>query len=69
MAYIRARVTEESFEGWREFCDLHGITISAFVEALGERLAEATGSHDIISDAATAVVGRAREIDAERRRR
>lgn len=66
--FIRARVTEESFEGWRRFCDFHGITTSALVEALGLLLQERTGAEDL-SHYTVRIVGHAREIDAERRRR
>lgn len=56
------RLTEDSYDGWQQYADGHGVTVTALAEALGIQLA--AGRVDM-----TKAVARARQIDAERRRR
>lgn len=67
---IRARVTEDAYDGWRHVADQNGVSISSLVEATGERLVrwirDGTG---MTTENVQAVIVRAREIDTERRRR
>lgn len=55
--YIRARVTDESYAGWRRVARTHGVTMAALVEALGRRMAagESTDLTEELIDEARAV--------------
>jgi hypothetical protein len=57
------RLTDRARDGIEQFCNDHRITNTAFLEAVGELLAD---GYDIIDPA---VVDRAGEIDRERRSR
>lgn len=64
--YCVAEVTEDARDGWRDFCDRHGIDRTALAEIIGLRLA-AMGDHP------PALVERwvreAKELRNDRRRR
>ena len=68
MGYVRARVSDESYEGWVAFCRLHGISVSALVEAIGPLMREWADA-GTMTPYGERVVTRARAIDEERRRR
>ena len=64
--YCVAEVTEESRDGWRDFCDRHDVDRTALAEVLGLRLAELVGQLPPLLDR---VVREARALKNERRRR
>ena len=33
---LTAKISEEAANGWRDFCEMHGISVSALLEAAGE---------------------------------
>lgn len=70
MPYIRARVSDESRDGWLAFTREHGVTISALVESMGLTLANRAGvPTGSLTKFGEDIVRRARDIDNERRRR
>lgn len=63
---IRARVSDESYDGWRYFAEQHGVSVASLVEAIGLTLRNV----DLPMTAGRReMIARAREIDAQRRRR
>lgn len=58
-----------SSDGWLEYCDTHGVSLTAMMDALGHVLGEAAyaakGEYPRLAQAAEL----ARRIDASRRRR
>lgn len=58
-------LTEEAFNGWRDFCAEQGCSVTALVEALGRRLAGMTHPGGVLTDA----IREARRIDSENRKR
>ena len=64
---ISVKVTEESSNGWKSFCDANGITLSAFIEVAGRQLA--TETHPPSVPERMHMVEMARDIDRQRRTR
>ncbi len=64
---ISVKVTEQSAEGWKSFCDANGITLSAFIEVAGRQLA--TETHPPSVEERIRMVDLARDIDRQRRTR
>lgn len=62
---LHAYLTDEAHETWHRVAAEHGVSVSALLEAMSERL----GSGDEADPAMDPIVHRARQIDAERRRR
>lgn len=58
-------VSEESFQAWRRFADAQGVSVTALIEAMGLELATV----DRLSPTLRSLVVRARQVDAERRRK
>lgn len=58
-------LTEESFHEWRAFCDEHGVSVTALIEAIGRALPELPARPSgFIADA----IREARRVDSQRRR-
>lgn len=69
---IAGNVSAESYNGWRETCRQHGITVTAMLEVMGLQMSERVikGGHDFDSRRSfDAFLQRCRDVDAERRRR
>ncbi|MEM9971718.1 MAG: hypothetical protein AAF762_11565 [Pseudomonadota bacterium] len=64
---VSARVSEDSANGWHDFCNNNGVSLSALLEAAGLQLAEETFPPSV--DARQRMVEHAREIDIARRSR
>ena len=64
---ISAKVSQESADGWRDFCELNGVSISAMLEVAGLHLAEETFPPSLPER--QEMVDRARAIDNARRAR
>lgn len=64
--YNVAEVTEESRDGWRHFCDRHGINPTVLAEIIGLRLGAMTGHPPAVVER---WVRDAKKLAAERRRR
>jgi len=62
---MNLRLTPEARRGWEKACRDHGVTLTAFVEAIGLALDE----HGVVPGSALEVIERARQIDSERRTR
>lgn len=60
---IHAYLSQEAHESWRAFADENGVSVSALLEAYAALL------QDLGDDGRSAIVGAARMIDSERRRR
>lgn len=65
---IAGNVSDESFEGWRAYCARHGITVSAFIEAIGRILAERQPDGPL-TPLQRQVIDEARRVMVERTRR
>lgn len=65
--YVRAFVSDEAYEGWYRYSGRHGVSITALVESFGQVMAE--GLTEEPCEHVAQVIVRAREIDADRRRR
>ena len=61
------KVTEDSYRAYMDFCAKHGISLSAYLEAVGHWLT--AHPDDPAGGAVDAVVSDARRIDAQRRSR
>jgi hypothetical protein len=64
---FHARVTVRAHRAWRSFAASNGVSVSGVVEALGERFETIEGTDT--PPAVKRLVKRAREIDAENRKR
>lgn len=64
--YGVANVSEESIEGWRIFCDAHGVDRNALAEVMGLRLGKMTGH---LPPAIERWVREAKALKNERRKR
>lgn len=60
---LSGRVSDEAYGGWRKFCDLHGVSFTAVLEAFGRTIAEGRTPME------AEVVDLARKIDRERSER
>jgi hypothetical protein len=67
---IVGHVSEESYQGWRVYCEQHGMTVSGFIEVLGLMFGEfATTRGDELTPVALESIQRTRDLDAARRAR
>lgn len=66
LRYGVAQVTEESLQGWRDFCDRQNIDRTVFCEVIGLRLGE---MGDRLPPMLERWVREARELKNQRRRR
>lgn len=64
---ITARVSDEAYDGWMEFCRDHGATVSALVEEVGLVLAQQEGRR--LSEPWKRLAAHARARSGEMRRR
>ena len=64
---IGARVSAASAEGWRAFCAQNGVSLSAFIEIAGVRLADEP--YPPQTPERIAMIEEARQVDQERRSR
>jgi hypothetical protein len=64
---LTAKISAFSADGWRSFCSLHGITVTAMLEVAGRNLAEETMPPTV--EARKKMVLDAREVDRLRRSR
>jgi predicted RNA-binding protein Jag len=64
VARLSARVSSEAKRGWDEFCETHGVSFSAMVEASGLLIGDHGEALQNIQ-----VIDLARKIDRERLRR
>lgn len=62
---MNLRLSFEARRGWDRFCREQGVTLTAFVEAIGLELDE----RGMVEGRGPQVVERARQIDTERRNR
>lgn len=62
---LSVKVTANSAEGWKGFCEKNGITLSAFIEVAGLQLLNETAPPTIKER--QVMVEKAREIDQKRR--
>jgi hypothetical protein len=65
---LHVKLTDESYEAWHGFAAANGVSVTAIVEAMGERFA-AVNNGTQLAPAGAEMVTRAREIDEARRRR
>ena len=66
MANVRARLSDDAYEAIENFCAEQGITITAALEAWGQRLAR--GEYRLEGQA-SALIAEARQITARRKSR
>ena len=64
---LSAKVSKESADGWKNFCDNNGITLSAFIEVAGLQLANESAPPNVRER--QLMVEKARKIDQQRRSR
>ncbi len=64
---ISVKVSTQSADGWKQFCNQNGITLSAFIEVAGLQLLGETAPPKV--KARQEMVEMAREIDQLRRAR
>ena len=64
---ISGRVSQESADGWRSFCEGNGISLAAFLEAAGRVLGNETVPPSV--EERRRMVEAARKVDLDRRRR
>ena len=62
---ITAKISRESADGWRKFCDGNGMSLTAMLEVAGLELAEENIPPDV--EARRRMVTKAREVDRLRR--
>lgn len=62
---LSVKVTADSAEGWKGFCEKNGITLSAFIEVAGLQLLNESAPPKIKER--QVMVEKAREIDQKRR--
>lgn len=61
-------ISDEALDGWRTFSRAHGVTVTAVVEVLGQRVGE-MDDPAVLNREWRRVVVAARGVDAERRSR
>ena len=64
---LSVKVSKLSAEGWKNFCDKNGITLSAFIEIAGLELIDETAPPAIRER--QIMVEKARQVDQKRRSR
>jgi hypothetical protein len=60
------RISDDARDQWKDYADRHGVSVSALLEAMAERLPPPDSELD---PRMVAVIEEARAIDVERRRR
>ena len=63
---LHVKISDEAHTGWRQFCDDHGISLAALMESIGRRMADGRMRW---TDQIEEIVGEARRVDEERKRR
>lgn len=66
---LHASVSDEARDGWRLFAQVHGVSVTGLLEALGLRLAFLDRPEKGLPVLWREVLAEARAIDAERRSR
>lgn len=70
MPYIRAQVSDDAYNGWRDLAARHGVSVAALIEAAGLRLPQRDEDGEKSSaDVFAGFIELARSIDSDRRRR
>jgi hypothetical protein len=66
---LHANLSGTAHRGWQDFCEDQGVSIAGLLEAIGQDLAQSveTGASDELVQSER--IRRARQIDADRRRR
>jgi hypothetical protein len=59
-------ISEESYDGWRQFCAIHGTNMTALAEAIGVALAGYEGPEGRLPPMLRAMLVESRRIAAER---
>lgn len=62
---LSVKVSKKSAEGWRNFCDKNGITLTAFIEVAGLQLVDEATPPKVKER--QLMVEKAREVDRKRR--
>ena len=62
---LSAKVSQQSANGWKDFCSQNGITLSAFLEVAGLQLVNETAPPKV--EERVKMVELARQIDQQRR--
>lgn len=62
---ISAKISKEAAEGWRNFCDVNGISLTAMLEVAGLALSTETAPPHVKER--QNMVNDAREVDRQRR--
>ena len=62
---LSAKVSQQSADGWKNFCSKNGITLSAFLEVAGLQLLNETAPPKV--EERVKMVELARQIDQQRR--
>lgn len=63
------RICEVSSDGWLLYCDTHGVSLTAMMDALGHVLGEMAYEPDDVGPKVAQATQLARRIDVARRRR
>ena len=68
---LLADVSDDAYDGWTTFASAQGVTVASLIEAMGLALADEDAISSLVqrSPATRAVLSKARQIAAERRRR
>lgn len=67
---LYAELTTPAYEGWNDFADTYGCSLTSVLEAIGQALqGEDAWRHGHVHPKVLAILEHAREIGAERRRR
>jgi hypothetical protein len=69
MIALHVTISDEAHDGWRNFCAVHGINITALAEAIGLSLGQLDDPETELPPQLRETVIRARRIAAERIRR
>lgn len=65
---INCRVSLDAYDAWREFCEVHGVSLTAVLEAIAFEMQELLHEKEM-EPVEAAIVDHARRIDAQRRAR
>lgn len=65
---INCRVSVDAYDTWRSFCEAHGVSLTAVLEAIAFEMRQLLQEKDM-EPVEAAIVDHARRIDAQRRAR
>lgn len=65
---INCRVSIDAYDAWREFCEVHGVSLTAVLEAIAFEMRQLLQKKEM-EPVEAAIVEHARRIDAQRRAR